>query len=257
MNKTLTRFCAALAVAATPFLTGPLQAADIQSAKETVLVELYTSQGCYSCPPAEAFLHELADREHVIALEFHVDYWDYIGWKDPFAKKAFTNRQRGYRETLGSRYVYTPQMVIDGSDHAVGSDKMAVELGIRDRRDQKREIVLPKLHVQQEGENALKIEVTGDPQNLKFDLLLATYDREHTTEIERGENRGKTLTQRNIVRDLLLIQQWRGERVERSVRAEKFADQGGWVVLLQVANQGPVVAAVEVPWGGPQTASAN
>lgn len=253
MRKTLIKFCAGMTLAAMPFLSGASLAAD----NETVVVELYTSQGCYSCPPAEKFLHTLAEREDVIALEFHVDYWDYIGWKDKFAKKAFTKRQKAYMGQLQSRYVYTPQLVIDGNDHAVGSDKMAVELGIRDRRDQKRDLPLPKLSVTQSAENKLDIAVSGDPRAAKYDVVLVTYDHEHTTKVERGENRGKTLTQRNVVRDMLLIQQWRGEDLRRTVHAEKFAERGGWVVLLQVANQGPIVAALEIPWNGAQTASTN
>ena len=245
MIKTFAKCLAVLTLASAPFLASPLHAAD----KETVVVELYTSQGCYSCPPAEKFLHDLADRADVIALEFHVDYWDYIGWKDPFAKKAFTNRQKGYRETLQSRYVYTPQMVIDGQDHAVGSDKMAVELGIRDSRDSKRDRAAPRVTLARAGADDLSITVDGDAGGGVYDLYLATYDREHTTKIERGENRGKTLTQRNIVRDLLLVQQWRGGDVDRTIPAERFADRGGWVVMLQAAGQGPIVAAVELPWG--------
>ena len=87
----------------------------------TVVVELFTSQGCSSCPPAEAFLGELATRPNVVALEFHVDYWDYIGWQDPFGSPAYTKRQRGYSASMGTPYVYTPQMVIQGRIHEVGS----------------------------------------------------------------------------------------------------------------------------------------
>ena len=86
----------------------------------TVVVELVTSQGCSSCPPAEASLGELATRPNVVALEFHVDYWDYIGWKDSFGSPVYTKRQRGYSASMGTPYVYTPQMVIQGQAHKVG-----------------------------------------------------------------------------------------------------------------------------------------
>ena len=91
-----------------------------------VVVELFTSQGCSSCPPADAMLHKLAERDDVIALALHVDYWDYIGWKDEFAVPAYTKRQRGYARTNGRRMIYTPQMVINGQDDVIGAKPMDV-----------------------------------------------------------------------------------------------------------------------------------
>ena len=113
-----------------------------------VVVELYTSQGCSSCPPAEAFLGELAKRPNVIALEFHIDYWDYIGWKDPFASPDYTARQRAYSARMGERYVYTPQMLIQGQTHEVGSKRYLVEKKIaliRDNASPGPEVVLKKV----------------------------------------------------------------------------------------------------------------
>ena len=101
---------------------GPVRAAD----KPLTVVELFTSQGCSSCPPADAFLGELARRDDLVALSEHVDYWDYIGWKDPFASPDLTKRQHEYARLLGLRYVYTPQMVIQGADHVTGSDRAGV-----------------------------------------------------------------------------------------------------------------------------------
>src|SRR3546814_8056233 len=116
-------------------LTAPLQAAE-DSAQHPVVVELFTSQGCSSCPPAEAYLADLAARKDVIALEYHVDYWDFIGWKDLFAKPEFTARQHSYVEALGGREVYTPQLVIAGATHEVGSHRDEVERQIvKLRRD--------------------------------------------------------------------------------------------------------------------------
>ncbi|MBT5374998.1 MAG: DUF1223 domain-containing protein, partial [Rhodospirillaceae bacterium] len=91
-----------------------------------VVVELFTSQGCSSCPPADAFLNDLSRRDDVIALSLHVDYWDYIGWEDPFATPESTNRQRRYAPVLAARSIYTPQMVIDGAAHEVGSKRKAI-----------------------------------------------------------------------------------------------------------------------------------
>ena len=128
MHERLQRLGAALAVVTGTYLAGAAGPNVISSAPAfagsdaampPVVVELFTSQGCSSCPPAEAFLNELADEEGVIALELHVDYWDYIGWPDPFASPRMTERQRDYARELGLRYVYTPQMVIDGRSWAV------------------------------------------------------------------------------------------------------------------------------------------
>jgi hypothetical protein len=103
----------------------------LSSVPAPMVVELFTSQGCSSCPPADAFLGELAQREDVIALAFHVDYWDYIGWKDKFADPLFTTRQRAYAEAQGSSMVYTPQMIVAGAIDVVGSDRKAVEKALK------------------------------------------------------------------------------------------------------------------------------
>src|SRR5438105_11263765 len=105
-----------------PILAALGSTAATAGAQAPVVIELFTSQGCESCPPADAYLGELARRADVVALAFHVDYWDYIGWKDPYASSAATARQRGYAAALGARVVYTPQMVIQGAAHEVGSD---------------------------------------------------------------------------------------------------------------------------------------
>ena len=216
--------------------------------RPVVVAELFTSQGCSSCPPAEAFLNDLDDRPDVIALEFHVDYWDYIGWEDPFAKKSYTDRQKQYMRALHSRYVYTPQMVIDGGKHVVGSDQMKVELAIRDRQEEKRDASMPSLSVTKAGDGALTVSVSGDPAGRIYDLYLITYDKEHRTEVKRGENRGMTLVNRNVVRDALLVRQWMGEAFSQEIPVEKFTESGGWVVLLQQAGHGPIAAAEQILW---------
>jgi hypothetical protein len=183
---------AALALLASDAVAPRVAAAD---AAAPVLVELFTSQGCNSCPPADAFLGELAQRHDVIALAFHVDYWDYIGWKDPFASPDFTRRQRGDVGALRLRSVYTPQMVIDGRADAVGSHRSRVEELIR------KSSFVPKL--------ALPLETAGGKARLilpeaRFErpatIWLAIYDREERTAVKRGENAGHTLIDYNIVR---------------------------------------------------------
>ena len=104
--------------------------ASAEAGERPIVVELFTSQGCSSCPPADALLGELAKRTDVLALGFHVDYWDYIGWKDPYASKLATKRQRQYAETFKLSYVYTPQMVVNGVTESVGSDRAGIEAAV-------------------------------------------------------------------------------------------------------------------------------
>lgn len=113
-----------------------------QTAREPVVVELYTSQGCSSCPPADALLHELAARDDVLPLALHVDYWDYIGWKDKFARREHTRRQKGYARAGGRRMIYTPQMIIMGQEDVVGADAMQVESAIQKHQKQPRPVSL-------------------------------------------------------------------------------------------------------------------
>ena len=207
-----------------------------------VVVELFTSQGCNSCPPADAFLGELAQRADVIALAFHIDYWDYIGWKDPFASPDFTRRQRGYAGALGLRSVYTPQMVVDGRADAVGSDRARVEELIR------RSSAVPKL--------ALTVDTTGAKPILTLPearltrpatVWLAVYDREERTPVKRGENAGRDLSEYNIVRELRTVASWDGgaQALELDL-AGAMADGMGYAILIQSADQGPIIGALSI-----------
>lgn len=213
-----------------------------------VVVELYTSQGCSSCPPAEAFLGELAKRPDVIALEFHVDYWDYIGWKDPFASARYADRQRAYSSVLGARYVYTPQMVIQGQTHEVGSKRYQVEQKISHFRSAAG--AGPELTLRRVGDDVI-VRVGGDkaPEEA-YDIFFVAFDARHETEILRGENRGKTLVNSNIVRDFERVGRWSGEPVELKVSLDGKKGDGGCAVLVQAAANGPIVAAAILPYDG-------
>ncbi|MEE8505172.1 MAG: DUF1223 domain-containing protein, partial [Kiloniellales bacterium] len=170
-------------------------AQDAPATRPAVVVELFTSQGCSSCPPADALLGELAGRPDVIALSLHVDYWDYIGWKDPFGSPMNTARQRRYVEELGLRYVYTPQMIIDGRINAVGSrrDEVldAIERAGRERAGFDIRFV-------ESGGGKVVIPAGHAPEN-GATVWLAVYDRSHETEIKRGENAGRKLRNTNVV----------------------------------------------------------
>ena len=150
-------------------------------------IELFTSQGCSSCPPADAYLGALAKRPDIVALSFHVDYWDYIGWKDAFATRATTDRQRAYARVLKQRYVYTPEMVVEGIGHDTGRERAGIErlLGEAQRRSTKR--ATPELSRTSGG--ALTVKLAAFPlEGLPADVTLAIYDRRHSTPVaERRE----------------------------------------------------------------------
>lgn len=215
-----------------------------------VVTELFTSQGCSSCPPADAYLGRLAARSDVIALAYHIDYWDYIGWPDPFADATYTRRQRAYREVLGNRTIYTPQMVIDGEVDAVGSDRRQVDALIRERLDADpadRHSVT--VHAALSGGRLqAEIEDTGMPG--PADVLAVAYDAHHVTEIRRGENTGLTLEDFNVVRAIRKIGAFHGPGRAVSVPAEAWTEvDGGIAILIQSAGHGPIWGATSVAVG--------
>ncbi len=235
---------AVLAAAVLLFLAGPLApwpAAAQQGAVAPVLVELFTSQGCSSCPPADQLLAELAGRPDVVALSLHVDYWDYIGWKDPYASPLYTARQQRYAQSLNLRYVYTPQVVVDGRANVVGSQRAEVLAAVAAaaKRDRPIDItfdtsnggtvIIPEGHAPDEGAT----------------VWLAVYDREHVTEIKRGENAGQKLRNANVVRSFERLGTWTGARLEIPLDLSGARAQGrdGCAVIVQQGRAGPVLAA--------------
>ena len=212
-----------------------------------VVVELFTSQGCSSCPPAEAFLGDLAKREGVIALEYHIDYWDFIGWKDPFAKREFTDRQKGYVRSLGARYVYTPQMVIGGAVHEIGSSRERVEHRIRAERA--KTMFGPKLEVRKRDGKIVAMIGSGHAVG-EYDVLFVTFDKPHVTTVKRGENRGMTLTNANVVREYEYVGKWSGAAVEIEIPIAGRPGDGGCTVIVQKGRFGPIIAAATLPFDG-------
>ena len=209
-----------------------------------VVVELFTSQGCNSCPPADAFLGELAQRSGLIALAFHVDYWNYIGWEDPFSSPEATRRQRDYAQSLGLSSVYTPQMVIDGSFDAVGSDRTKVDRAIA-AASQNGKIPIA-IAAGPTGDWHATIPASAIEQPAT--VWLALYDRRHITPVKRGENAGATLTDYNIVREFRRIGQWDGSELDLPLHIEATdrADRG-IAVIVQDGAAGPVLGAALLP----------
>jgi hypothetical protein len=204
-------------------------------AESPVVIELFTSQGCESCPPADAYLGELARRADLVALAFHVDYWDYIGWKDPYASKEATQRQRTYAQQLGSRVVYTPQMVIQGAAHEVGSDRSAVDRAIADAL---KPTVAVSLRRQPDRLTVAVAQGKGSAE-----LWLVGFDPRHQTAVSRGENAGRTLTEYNVVRGFRRVGEWTGEALSLDVPAAALPPGAAHAVILQAPGLGPVLGA--------------
>jgi hypothetical protein len=199
-----------------------------------VVVELFTSQGCSSCPPANAFLNEMVKgRPDVLPLAFHVTYWDRLGWKDPFSLEAATARQDRYGHRFGDGS-YTPEMVVDGSVGLVGSHREEVNAAIAQAKQTQQ--AEPDITVNKNGE---KVAIRIGAGNGSGQVLLIGFDHDHTTRIGRGENGGRTLPESNVVRSFRPIGEWSGKPIELN---ERFPDGQDVAVILQGAD-GKIVGA--------------
>ena len=224
-------------------LAGPAQA-EITVDSPTV-VELFTSQGCSSCPPADRLLEELTERDDVLALGYHVDYWDYIGWADPFASRESTMRQRLYGRAFDLRSVFTPQMVVDGAVSVVGSRRREVTRAIEAAPQNRPQTVA--VTVEQPDPSRFIVSLgAADYDGEPADIVLVRYDEAHVTEVARGENRGRTLTDVNVVRQFDVIGQWRGEPLTISASMPVSDIPGGCAVLIQLPDHGPIVGAARI-----------
>lgn len=204
------------------------------AAERPVVVELFTSQGCSSCPPANAYLNEMSrGRRDVLALAFHVTYWDRLGWKDPFSLAAATDRQAVYGRRFGDGS-YTPEIVVDGAAGMVGSDRDAVEPAIENAK--RNGPTAAAVNVTRNGEQ-VAIEVSAGTGSGR--ILLIGFDHEHTTAIGRGENSGRTLTEANVVRSIRSVGQWSGAALRLN---ERFPEGKDVAVVLQ-ASDGRIIGA--------------
>ena len=211
------------------------------AAERPVVVELFTSQGCSSCPPANTYLNEMSrGRRDVLALAFHVTYWDRLGWRDPFSMEAATDRQAVYGRRFGDGS-YTPEMVVDGAASAVGSDRSQVGSAIENAKRNGR--TAAAVNVTRNGDQ-VSIEVgAGSGQGR---ILLIGFDHEHTTAIGRGENGGRTLTEANVVRSFRPVGQWSGA----AVRLNERFPQGQDVAVVLEAPDGRIIGAGRLAAGG-------
>ncbi|ADZ68685.1 DUF1223 domain-containing protein [Polymorphum gilvum] len=241
LRKALCAFFLGLSAA---FYAAPAAAADAR-----VVVELFTSQGCSSCPPADRLLAELAVEEGVLALSLPVDYWDYLGWKDTLASPDNSDRQRQYAVRRGDRAVYTPQMVINGGEHVTGNDAAAVRAAISRARPLPAKVKLAST------DQAIEVTLDGqlpDGAAMATVFLLQVKERE-TVEIGRGENTGREITYVNVVRKVLPMGMWSGgTQTFRMPRHELKKSKGErCAVLVQLddgSGPGAVVGAASMTW---------
>ena len=207
------------------------------AATKTVVLELFTSQGCSSCPPADALLGQLARRPGVIALAWHVDYWDHLGWRDRFASRAATDRQRNYARQLGSD-VFTPALVVNGKTVVVGSDQAAVEAAIDAASALPDDISLSRT------EGSITVEVTAGASGVRAERIV--YDPQQATDVDAGENDGQRLREYCVVRDAERLAEWDGTARRFTVRP---AGPGqGQVILVRSADL-QVLGAIDLPPG--------
>ena len=199
------------------------------AAERPVVVELFTSQGCSSCPPADAYLTDLAHGSpDILPLAFHITYWNRLGWTDPFSLAAATERQEAYAERLGDG-PFTPQLVVDGRASVIGSRRGGAAEAIAKARSARHDDVAVSLA---RSGDELAVSVGSGTRAAPARILLVGFDRERVTPVRRGENGGRTLTESNIVRAVRTIGEWRGEAV--TTRTSPPAGQDAAVILQAV-----------------------
>jgi len=210
------------------------------------VVELYTSQGCNSCPPADRVLHEL-NQEHndLLVLSYHVDYWNYLGWTDPFSDARYSERQRDYANRMRERYVYTPQVIINGDDVVKATAKRQIESTsssakpLRDLADIQINVSNPT----QPTTGTISLHNANvSSRNQDAQIWLIGFDREHQRDVLSGENAGKRLVHANVVREMVNLGRWDGQ-TKHIPFAMTVANDGGVAVLVQNGRGGPIIGA--------------
>lgn len=200
-----------------------------------VVVELFTSQGCSSCPPADAYLGQLSSRSDVLALAFHVDYWDELGWRDRFALPQSATRQGVYARDLHRSSVYTPQLVVDAREDAFRADDGSITRALKQNR-----LGVPVKIVVRDAE--MQIDVGALASGELCEVMLVGYLRHAVSSVGRGENAGRTLEEFNIVRDMRRLGSWQGEAQSFRVAVSSLpSDATDVAVLVQAVGQAPFV----------------
>lgn len=228
--------------------------AHAQSKPVHSVLELFTSQGCSSCPPADKVAGEIKDQDGVLVLSYNIDYWDYLGWQDTLANPEFSERQRDYARSRGDKQVYTPQIIVNGNSHIIGSKKNAVRRSISTQKTE-----LHKLPVSVEVDRApdvmtIDIGAAAGTAKLSGTVYLVVFSRKVVVSVGKGENRGRELVYHNVVRKLIPVGMWNGKKTRLSLPryagGKKAGD--GCAVFVQVQHNdypGPIVGAAIVATG--------
>jgi hypothetical protein len=221
-------------------------------ATRPVVVELFTSQGCSSCPPADAYLKTLLGKPDVIPLSYHVDYWDYLGWRDTLGSADYSQRQYDYAASRGDKNVYTPQTVINGREHYVGNQGPSVADGIVAARQSDGADWIDI--AMSENKSDLVVEIGAGAAGKEATLWLMAYAPAISVEIKKGENAGNTVVYNNVVRKMVPAGMWHGEKTKLVLPHGSVIppDCKGWVALLQENKVGPIIG---VATGGVAKAS--
>jgi hypothetical protein len=214
-------------------------AAQADAPSRPLVVELFTAQGCSSCPPADAYLGQLSERPDVVALAFHVDYWDSSGWRDRFELRQAVERQNGYERNFHRASAFTPQFVIDGRKDAM--DTSSIVQALQEPRD-----AVPVTLAVHEGQVVVDVgEKQGEHAS---DVVLVAFLRHAVSNVGRGENAGKTLEEFNIVRSMRTLGEWQGAAANYKVSVSSLpSDATNVAVLVQARGAGPIVGAAAQP----------
>lgn len=213
------------------------------------VIELFTSQGCSACPPADKLIGEFANDPSVLAMSLAIDYWDYLGWKDTLALPGHANRQRAYAKARGDREVYTPQAVVNGVVHALGSDRAAIERAIA--QTQRPDTLAIPIKLSLNG-GELTVSVPGTSGATSGEIWLCPISSRVAVTIGRGENRGRTISYFNVVRRWVRLGDWNGEARTYRVPTSDFMspDVDAVAVVLQAGNSkhpGLMLGAARIP----------
>lgn len=233
MSRATTIAAMGLAAAMATGVSAPATAGEVKS-HPTAVVELFTSQGCSSCPPADALLMEIGGRPDVVALAYHIDYWDYIGWEDTFGSPRYSDFQRAYAQSFGEPRVYTPQLVVNGRTHVVGSRRGEVGRALASTV-----LELP-VGVAVDG-GFLSIEIDARASLAEASVWLVTFRQLAEVAVERGENRNRLLAYSHIVTSRQVLGMWEpksGARMRLPLEDILVDGSDGIAVLVQLERNG-------------------
>jgi hypothetical protein len=240
--RSLSRWSGALGVCAIVAVIRPAHA------EPKAVVELFTSQGCSSCPPADKVLGELAKDPSVIALSLPIDYWDYLGWKDTLADSRFSARQKAYSHMRGDRDVYTPQVIVNGAAHVIGSDRARIEGAIKDTNKADKVMSVPVTMSLSGKQLTVSVAAGKGGAPAQGEVWLCSISKSVPISIGRGENRGREIVYHNVVRNLLKVGDWNGNPESWTLPLDSVMRDGidAAAVLVQDGNRdkpGPMLGA--------------